>query len=144
MLAVAVAKHLDSLGIVTWSEADPSGDVFIAHMPSEPHAVVGIMPTGGAQQPTKRATDLPTLQTRHRSEPQDPRAALDSWQRTYDALACLDGVWLDHGGPDEVFVIGCTPIQSGPVPIGQDEQDRFEFTGNYEFRTHSPTTHRPA
>ncbi len=144
MLALAVARYLDQFGIVALNEATVGGNVFVGHMPDSPDLALMLMPTGGASQLTRRPTDLPTLQTLARGPKHDPLPAIGLWQQVYDALTCLDGVLLDPGGPDEVWVVGCTAIQSGPIPMGQDEANRHEFSGNYQFRTRAPTAHRPA
>jgi hypothetical protein len=144
VLAVACARYADSLGIVDFDETGPTGDCFIANMPPEPHQAVMFMPTGGAPQLTRRATDLATVQALIRGGKHDPRPAIERWQALYDAFTCLDRVTLDPGGEHEVLVIGCTAAQSGPVPLGQDENGRHEFSLNLGFRIHAPTTHRPA
>lgn len=142
MLTVAIAKHLDGLGLVTYSLT--GGDCFIDHMPSAPDAAVSVTLYGGIAQPTRTPYDLPTVQIRTRGAKHDPRTPLEAIEAIYNALACLDGVTLDDGGDDEVYVVGCTPAQSASTYLGRDEVDRHERTLNFDFRVHAPTTHRPA
>jgi hypothetical protein len=144
MLATAIAKRLAVVvDDLVYSEDEPGGNLFVAHMPAAPDVAVMVMPTGGPAQLTKAATDTPTVQLMARGAPTDARTPYALLRQAYDALTCLDLVTLDEGGPDEVHVITCTAMQSDPVPIGRDENDRPEFSQNYQFRTHAPTAHRP-
>lgn len=144
MLALAVARYLDSLDMVILNEGDTGGDCFVGAMPNDPDIAVSIVPTGGRQQPTTNPTNLPLIQIRARGVKHDPVAPFERAQAITDALACLDGTHLDPDGPDEVWVIGVDPIQSEPAPLGADENGRHEYVVNFEFRTHHPTIHRPA
>lgn len=145
MLAMAMARHLAGLvDGLDLNEVDSGGNVFIGRMPPEPDVALAVTPTGGAQQPTARPTNLPRLQIRTRGVKHDPVGPFRMLQQVIDLLACLDGVHLDPDGPDEVWVIGCDPIQSEPAPLGADDNGRHEFTANFELRTHRPTVHRPA
>lgn len=142
MIAAAIAKHLEGLGLVEFDADGVTGDAFIATMPSAPDEAVAITPTGGNPQPTRAAVDLPVVQVRVRSARFDPRPGYERARDIYGALTCLDNVTLDDGGDDEVRVIGCTAIQSDPAPLGADENDRQEWVVNYALRTVAPTLHR--
>lgn len=144
MLARAIAKYLTTLGIVDYRDQTAGGDCFLAHMPSSPDVAVMVMPYGGLEQRTRSSVDLPIVQLIIRGERNDPLGGLERARAAYAALACLDGQTLDDGGDDEVHVIGCTPAQSGPIPLGMDENQRHEWSLNFDFRISNPTTHRPA
>lgn len=144
MLARAIAKYLTTLGIVDYRDATTGGDCFLAHMPSDPDVATMVMPYGGVEQRTRSSVDLPVVQLIVRGERHDPLGGLELALRAYAALACLDGVTLDEGGEDEVQVIGCTPAQSGPIPLGLDDNQRHEWSLNFDLRISNPTTHRPA
>lgn len=144
MLAVAVARHLHTEGLAALDETGATGDLFVAHMPNKPDAAVCVMPTGGIAQRTRHPIDIPTIQILIRGAPHDARTPLQRADAIYAALAALDNALLDPGGPDEVWIIGCTPAQSGPIPMGQDELQRPEWSLNFELRVHNPTVHRPA
>lgn len=143
MLAAAVARHLADLNLVTFDETGVTGDCFVATMPPTPDEAVALMPSAGLPQLSKAPTDLPGLQALVRGPEFDPRPGYARARDIYDALTCLDHVTLDLGGDHEVFVIGCTAMQSEPVPIGRDANQRHEWSLNFSFRTHAPTTHRP-
>lgn len=144
MITVAVARHLDQLGLVTFDETGATGDAFHATMPASPNAAVAIMPGQPSPQLTKAPTDLPAVQILVRGDPHDSRTPFDKAAAIYSALNVLDHTTLDAGGTDEVYVIGCTAAQSGPVWLGQDANRRHEFALNFDMRTQAPTAHRPA
>lgn len=143
MIERAVARYLASLDLVTIGETTVGGDVFTGFMPTTPNVATSIVAYGAGPQPTTNPTSLPRVQITCRGTQDDPVGPRERAQAIFSALACLDGVWLDEGGPDETWVIGCTPIQSAPFPLGADENGRHEQTCNYEFRIHAPTAHRP-
>lgn len=144
MIEAALAKHLDAtIPELTFDESGASGNVFIDTMPSGPDVAVMVHGTGGWPQMSKEPDDLPTVQMLVRGPQHDPRPPKRLAKAIYDRLACLDGVTLDPGGPDEVHVVGCTPIQSAPVPLGQDENRRHEVSLNFVLHVHHPTPHRP-
>lgn len=143
MLAAACAKHLDvQLAALTFNEAGVGGNLFVDHMPQSPDTAVMLTHSPGFEQRTKAPTTLPSVQVIVRAL--HIREGFDLASEIFDELACLDGVLLDQGGVDEVFVIGLTAATSGPVAIGQDENRRHEWSLNFDGRIHQPTAHRPA
>lgn len=143
MLAVAVAKYLDDqLPDLTFREDQRGGNVFVASMPSEPDEAVAVMPSGGVEQPDRTGHDMPTLQILVRGKRMAPRPSYELARAIYSKLACLDLVVLDEDGPDEVKVIGCTAMQSDPVPLGQDANQRHEWSLNFRLHVHAPTANR--
>lgn len=141
MIAVAVARYLDELGIVTFDETGVTGDCFIANMPTGPNEAVALTPSGGIPTDSHHGYDEPTLQARVRSTT-DPRPGYVRARRIYSALVGLHAVTLDGGGDDEVYVIRTTAQQSDPASIGVDDVGRHEFVVNFAFRIRSRTTHR--
>lgn len=144
MIEVALARYLHGLSIVTFDETGATGDCFVATMPSTPDVAVMVTPTGGLPQLSRQPTDLPTVQFLVRGPRHDPRPPLARARRIIGALTCLDLVWLDQGGTAETFVNSCTAMQSDPISLGQDDNQRHEWAVNFALRTHSPTAHRPA
>lgn len=143
MLYRAIAKDLGaSIDGLTFAPDAAGGNVFVGHMPNAPDAAVAIMPTGGDQQATRAATDLPTFQVLVRGDRFDVDGSYAVARAIYSRLACLDHVTLDDDGDDEVRVVGITPLQSDPTPIGRDENDRPEWSQNFSSRIHSPTLNR--
>ena len=144
MIAVAIAKHIDAnvSGITRSNTA--GGNLFLGRMPDKPDEAVAVMPQPGLPQFDRSPTDLPTVQVLVRGAKRTPMSGYERARAIYDALNCLDGVLLDEGGDDEVFVIGCTAAQSDPIPLGPDATERPEWSLNFQLITHQPTTHRPA
>lgn len=122
------------------------GQIFVATMPTVPDTDtkvnVAVMPYGGAEEANRLPTNRPLVQLLIRSKRFDPRPALEVWDDLYGMFAALD--LADIGTTSPVRVISCTPVQSGPVALGKDVNDRHEFTLDLEFRVHAPSTHRPA
>lgn len=144
MISTAIAKHLHGLGLVVFDPVGTTGNCFVEHMPPSPDLAVMVKSTGGNEQPTKDPSDNPVVQLLVRGAPYDPTGPHDLAKALYSALQVLDGVWLDQAGPDAAWVIGCTGIQSSPIGIGQDDQQRHEWSLNFSLHTHSPTANRPA
>ncbi len=142
MLAIAVAKYLDTqVTGITYSEAT-GGNVFINAMPSSPDVAVAIMATGGRSQPSKHAISLPSLQFIVRGP--SPVASHALATAILDALDSLDMVTLDDGGAHEVYVHGFTAAQSAPISMGLDENRRHEWSVNIDSSTYAPSPNRSA
>lgn len=142
-LEAALAKRLDAqvAGLV-YDPAGVSGNVFIATMPSDPDQAVMVMPTGGTGNGTRQAVDERTVQILVRGPRFDPRPGLVTARAIYSALDCLDLTTIDDGGADQVFIHSITALQSDPIPLGVDENDRHEWSLNFAVRIPVPTTHR--
>lgn len=135
---------LTGLDALSFDEDGVDGNVFAGTMPSSPNLAVAVFPEPGARQPTKAPTDLPSFRVAVRGPRDDYFTAEETAGLIIAGLTCLDGVWLDQDGTDEVFLIGCTAAFSTPTPLGRDSNQRFEFLDYFDARIHNPTTHRPA
>lgn len=143
MIAVAVARHLAAtVDGLTMDETLGTGNVFIDWMPSTPDVAAAVMSQPGEPQLTNDPSDVAGVQVLIRAARGDVRPGHAMARTVYSELTCLDLVTLDDGGPDEVFVVGCTALQSDPAPIGQDENQRPEWSLNFRLHTHAPTAHR--
>jgi hypothetical protein len=143
MIAAAVARHLSTRIVgLRYDPVGKDGNVFVAFMPDRPNIAVAVMPTGGLPQMTKDPDDQPGVQIIVRGDRNMPRASYELARDIYGELTCLDLVTLDEGGDDEVFVVGCTALQSDPVPMGQDSNQRHEWSLNFGLHTHAPTLNR--
>lgn len=143
MLAAAIAKHLAAeVDGLTFDASGAGGNVFVSSMPSTPDVAVAIMPTGGQPNLTRDPHDRPTIQVLVRGPRFDSRPAWQLASAIYSQLACLRYVTLDDGGPDEIYLVGCTALQSAPVGIGQDPNQRHEYSLNFVCDTVAPTDHR--
>lgn len=143
MLTRAIAKHLDTLGIVSYSDTAVRGtNCFVQHMPDEPDAAVAIMATGGNALGSRLAYDEPNVQILVRGAAHDHATPYGTARSIFSALHCLDLTVLDVGGVDEVFVQSITALQSDPIPLGVDANERQEWSLNFACSTKSPTAHR--
>lgn len=147
-LVRAICKHITRTpgGIdgLTFDPTGTDGNVFTHTMPSGPNLAVGVYAEPGAPQRTNAPTDLPSFRVQVRGDANDFYGAETLAAAVIADLTCLDGVWLDQDGDDEVWLIGCTAALSTPTPLGRDANQRFEFVTYFDARIHQPTTHRPA
>lgn len=146
MIARAVAKLLDAqiAGLTFTSDGQSGGNIFVGWMPDSPDRCVAVMPGAPLPQLSKLPTDIPTVQLIVRDGVGQYAAAHDLAEACRSAVDCLPAQVLDPAGPDEVVIIGATADQSGPIDMGRDQKDRPEFSVNTTWRTHNPSTHRPA
>jgi hypothetical protein len=146
-LYTAVAEHIAANHPdLTYSATGVGGQIFVATMPTAPDTDtkvnVAVMAYGGAEEATAQPTDLPLVQLIIRGPRFDPRPALATWADLYRLFAGMTSTEI--GTSDPVHVHMCTPLQSGPIALGKDANDRHEFTLNLQFRVHAPSLHRPA
>lgn len=146
MIHRAVAKYLAAADAdLTYTAGAATGNVFAGRWPALETKSLAVIGTGGLPEMSRSPLNHPTLQVLTRGGPddQDEAETLAYW--VIDQLTCLDGIWLDQDGDDEVWLIGCTAIQSDPIPLGLDPDTRcYEHSSNFQLHTHNPTTHRPA
>lgn len=144
MLHMALAKWLPTVvDDLTIDATGVTGNVYVGWMPSGPDLAVAVMPSGGDPQLSQIPTDLPVAQFLVRGEREDLAGAYALARSIYSEVTCLDLVTLDDAGDDEVYVVTATALQTDPIPLGQDDNQRFGFSVNVRFRVHAPTAHRP-
>ena len=114
MIAVAIARYLDSQGIVSFDETGTTGNCFIGHMPSTPDEAVMLKSTGGDPVDIKFSYDEPRLQTLVRGTT-DPTSGEAKAQEIYDALHGLGAVLLDPGGSEEVWLVRCMAVDTPEI-----------------------------
>lgn len=144
MFAAALAKYIAAnvAGLI-FDPTGVTGDVFVATMPSTPDVAVMVNPVGGYIQPDLTPERIPTPQVLVRGPRLDPRPGLLLATTILDALDGLALVTLDPGGADEVRLIGCTAMQSAPVALGMDSNDRPEWSLNFICPIWQPSALRP-
>jgi len=143
MTSRALAKYLTTAGLVTYTTA-AGGDCFPERLPDTPDAAVMILSTGGNPTPAAATWgyDEPTVQIMVRGAPNDYATPQARAVSIYGALQGPRYIYLDPGGPDEVFVIVCESMQTAPVNIGTDLKNRYRYTLNFALHIRSLTTHR--
>lgn len=144
MIAKAIAHELNNVTGLKYDADGTTGNVFVDWMPDTPDHAVAVMSAAGLPQLSKLPHDLPAVQIICRGDTQNAVDAYATARAIYDHLTCMDAVTLAEGTADEVYVIGCTSMQSSPAPIGRDDRDRPEYSTNYQLRIFAPTTNRPA
>lgn len=144
MIEAAIAKYLDAnVDGLTYSDGGSGGNVHVDEMPTTPDIAVSVRHYGADAQLTTTATDYPTVQVMVRGARHQRRAAYAMARSIYSALHCLDNVTLDDGGEDELWLIGSTALQSGPVPLPPTTgEDRPRYALNLRCRVAAPTAHR--
>jgi hypothetical protein len=139
VIAIAVARYLMSLNLVTYDETVAAAcDCFIDDMPPEPDEAVMLKVTGGDNE-FKHARDIPRLQVLVRGT-KDPRVAEARATDIYSALHALRHVTLD---PDDTatHLIGCKAL-APPASIGTDGNGRHEYSVNFDLRVLVTSTNR--
>lgn len=143
MIEAAYAQHLAAtVDGLTYDEVTATGNLFLQYMPSEPDVAVMLIIPSALPQATNLPTSKPQLQAIVRADRFDVRGGDALAAAIWSELACLDRITLAEGTPDEVFVIGTTPSQSAPIALGVDDNQRPEWSLNFDLYISQPTTHR--
>lgn len=143
MIESAIARHLaDTVDGLVYDESGATGNLFLGYMPSEPDVAVMVSIPAAQPQLSNLPYDLPQPQVLVRAGRFDVRGVDALARAVYAELTCLDLTTIAEGTPDEVFVVGATAIQSFPVDIGVDDNERPQRSLNFNFHVPSPTTHR--
>lgn len=140
-LLYGLAAYLDERGHGTYRETTPYSDtevgITVENVPQSPPQVVVLRPYGGAEADAKLGYDQPNIQIRVRGD-EDPRTSRDRAQAIYDDLHGRARFTLPNGVP----VMLAVGLQSGPIPIGRDENGRHEHTLNLSIEHRNVTTNR--
>lgn len=129
-------KLLEVLGLATY-EPGAGGDVFIEHMPNLPDSAIYVHGTAGPQSDSKLGYDSIGVQLIVRGGV-DPVPVADRARAIYSALHGRRNFSL----PDGTVVVWCLASQSDPIPMGQDVNDRHEYSLNFQCETRAVTAHR--
>ncbi len=116
---------------ITYDETGTTGNIFDNVMPSSPDKAVMVENTGGMPQDMRRtAYNDPSIRILVRGT-QDPRVAKGLARDITGAIGTFGGDSFIIGG---IPVVKCQAIQSNPVSIGQDDNNRHRFSINFELR----------
>lgn len=119
-------------------EEGPGGNVFVGMLPANPNRVVAVIPSGGYEADAGLPYDEPTIQIIIRGD-EDPRWALDMWDKVYDVVQGITSTTLPNG----LYVVGLFAQQSGPVHMGKDDSGRVQYSVNLLGEILNPTNRRP-
>lgn len=136
-MLVQIAKYLDSKGVGVFDEVGTNGTIYISFIPQMPDAVIGIFSTGGAIADGKIPYDLPTVQIIVRDT--NPAAGFEKGKEIYNLLHGFHHDYFIAGGN---WVLNCRGIQSQPIHIGRDENERHEYSLNFELEIENHTINR--
>lgn len=133
MLSAALARHLTTLGLVTF-DADTGVDCFLEDLPLDPVAAVGIYSQSGSQPRNRERIRRPGLQIIVRGDDTGGRAR-SGFERAHAIMVALDDTahvtWAD-GTPDAARVAWCLALQSAPVDLGTDENGRPRWSVRFD------------
>jgi hypothetical protein len=133
-----LAALVEQLGLGTHRADVPGGTIFYPRLPAAPDRCLAIALYGGPPSDPRLPHDAPSVQIRVRGEAADSRIAENDAQQVYDRLHGLEGVTL-AGGTWLQHLVG---VNSGPVYIGPDENNRDEYTVNFRCEISRPTPNR--
>ena len=140
MIVVAIAKYLMGLSLVVYDETLPTADCFISNLPPSPDNAVMLRPIPGRKPEVKFGFDYPSLQVWIRDAIY--RTGEERANDIYAALQSLRTIDLDFGGPDAVRLLDCQAVTSGPAYLNMDENNRHEWSLNFDLSITNPTIHR--
>lgn len=144
MLTAALLRHLHDRGVVEFDEAGLTGNSFVETYPNSPDLILVARSTGGLESDGHTGYDRPTFQLYARSGP-DPRDARNLLAAAYDELEALHGVRLPSPTSDPqdgIWTVSIRAVQTGPVWIGRDANQRAQYTQNFLAETRNATANR--
>lgn len=141
MVVRALARHLDTLGLVTLEEATEHGDCFYETMPSSPDSAVTLRSSGGATSSVGLHLGYDEPQVGIDVRGVSSVAAFDRAVSIYHALVGLHDDVLDPGG-EAVEVIRIDSLTSAPAHMAVDEQGRHVYTFTIALHVRAGSTYR--
>lgn len=139
-LLTGLAAYLHAAGAATWKasgaySAAETG-IVLGVVPQAPDRIVTLTAYGVGDDPSL-SDSVVGVQVRCRWGGQDPRSVDDLADAIFALLQGKTNVTLSTG----VRVVQCVR-QSGPVSMGQDENNRWSNSSNYYLTVHRPSTNR--
>ncbi|GAA3441063.1 minor capsid protein [Planomonospora venezuelensis] len=128
-----LAQLLEDLAVGSYP-----GTIFLTRMPTSPDTCIVLARYGGQESSLGDDYDEPRIQVRVRGPAADVRTAEVLAEQVYDALHGLGSRELS-GGTWLQLAVG---LQSGPVFIGVDANNRPEFTVNVRAEISRTSTNR--
>ncbi|GAA0969734.1 hypothetical protein GCM10009555_017390 [Acrocarpospora macrocephala] len=133
------AQLFDLLDLGTYkADGSVGGDIFFPRMPEAPDRALALARYGGDESSLADDYDEPRIQARVRGPADDARNAERWAEQVYDTVNGL-GMRELPGGTWLQLAVG---LMGGPVFIGQDKNDRPEFTVNFRAEISRPSTNR--
>jgi hypothetical protein len=148
VISRALLQHLDGLGLLTYGRH--GADAFLEDLPDTPVAAVAAFARpGAADTDGGNGYDSPGVQFVVRGDPgnaQTPGRASSGFQRATAIRRALHGLTsqtIAEGTDDEVWLVQCLAVQSQPVNIGDDADNRPRWSVEVQCEVYDPTPLRP-
>ena len=133
----AAAQHLAAtLSAATYDATAATGNVFVDWFPAQPDTVFMFRDTGGEEASVRLGYDEPSFQVIVRAHGANTAKALAL--QTWDVFHGLRGVSL----PDGTLVVLCRGVQSSPILLGEDDENRTEYSLNFALEVRNATAPR--
>ena len=139
MIAAAIAQFLDDLGIGIYRPNDVGGNIFIAKIPDEPDNLIYLAEVPSIRPSGVHPYSETTVQAICRGTARNPVPPYEVAREIYGAL---HGFNTDTIG--SFYVVGCLSQTGGPVSMGRDDNDRYEWSLNLDIEFMDVTAHRLA
>lgn len=138
MIVAALALYLDQISLGEYEPTSAGGTIFLEELPQSPDAAIALFSTGGPQASGKHGYDSPVVNVHVRGAANDVIGALAKATAIYDALHGLHSMALPGG----IRVINCLGLQSGPITIGRDQNDRPRYSLNFQLEVRNVSANR--
>lgn len=136
---IAAAFATDIAEVDGWTT---DANIVLGPMQDLPDRCVRVLVPTGLPEPSGLPIGNPQVQLMVRG-PRDAWRDTEAWARELlDRYDCADGITIATGTADELLLIGCTAMQSDPIQLPADANDRPRFTVNLQVMVHQPTAHR--
>lgn len=132
-----IAQLLEDLGLGTL-DAATGADIFLGELRDKPDLALAVARYPGGPSDAKLGYDSVNFQVRVRGPKTDSRIAEQKAQDVYDRMVGLRNRTLPGG----TWLCLCIGLQSGPVWIGKDANDRHEWTVNLGTELRRQTANR--
>lgn len=128
MILQEIAKYLAAQGHGAFDETGVTGNIFINALPPSPDECICLYSNSGLPADVRNEYRTPAIQVYVRSVAGDGRNAITLLQNIINSLNGFNSDTFDTGG---LYIIDCYAQQSAPTHIGQDSNNRYEFTANF-------------
>lgn len=133
-----IAQYLDTQGLLNFDPNGITDNTFIDLMPDFPNEAIAIYTGTPNSGDPKHGYDHPGVQFIVRGG-RDPRLVKKKAQDIYDELnGFTNGTFVEGG----IWVVSCFAAQSGPIRLGLDQNNRFEYSINFDLEIRNKTKYR--
>ncbi len=131
-----LAQYLSDNDLLDYSLT--GGNTFIERMPSKPDIAFAILTGTPGSSNAKIGYDEVGVQIIIRGD-ENPTTAKEKAQAIYDFLNGFTSGYFVSG---KDYIVLCFAEQAGPIRLGQDENNRFEYSLNFSVGYVNKTIHR--